>query len=242
MPNIPSQWTDLPTDIQNEFLMYGKIQLDNWYIDEVNVQSKKSYGQSDVNNYLNRIKNKEMGDSYGYTDIWLYEALECCPIMNKTVAVMGSINPWYESVVLGYGGLPTTVEYNLPNYNCPQIKEILFEDLKNSNMKFNVGLSISSFEHDGLGRYGDPINPNGDLDAMQTMKKIIDPNGILFLAVPIGKDKVVWNAHRVYGTVRLNALLTGWKVLGTVGLDEDCLSQDRGNDGSYQPIFVLENI
>ncbi len=33
---------------------------------------------------------------------------------------------------------------------------------------FDMALSISSFDHDGLGRYGDPLDPVGDLKAMRT--------------------------------------------------------------------------
>ncbi len=47
-------------------------------------------------------------------------------------------------------------------------------------------LSLSSFDHDGLGRYGDPINPIGDLVAMETVKQDLRSDGLLFLTVPIG--------------------------------------------------------
>ncbi len=47
-------------------------------------------------------------------------------------------------------------------------------------------LSLSSFDHDGLGRYGDPINPIGDLVAMETVKQDLRSDGLLFLTIPIG--------------------------------------------------------
>ena len=43
-----------------------------------------------------------------------------------------------------------------------------------------------SFDHDGLGRYGDPINPDGDLVAMDTVRNVVKEGGVLFLTVPIG--------------------------------------------------------
>ena len=66
-------------------------------------------------------------------------------------------------------------------------------------MLFDAAFSISSFEHDGLGRYGCLINPWGDIQAMQKTKKMLKPGALLFIAVPIGKDRVYWNAHRIYG-------------------------------------------
>ena len=71
------------------------------------------------------------------------------------------------------------------------------------DVQFDVILSISSFEHDGLGRYGDPVDPDADLRSMSKTRQMLSPEGLLFLAVPIGRDCVMWNAHRVYGRARL---------------------------------------
>jgi hypothetical protein len=77
---------------------------------------------------------------------------------------------------------------------------------------------------------------------MSEMKKILKSGGILFLAVPIGLDKVVWNAHRIYGNVRFPMLTAGWQLEGCVGMEEDFLARDTGNAGVYQPIVVLRNV
>ena len=50
-----------------------------------------------------------------------------------------------------------------------------------------------------LGRYGDPIDPIGDLKAMNNTMKLLKPGGILFLSVPIGPDVIVFNLQRRYG-------------------------------------------
>ena len=59
----------------------------------------------------------------------------------------------------------------------------------------DVALSISSFDHDGLGRYGDPLRPAGDLRAMSLAWRVLKPGGHLLLTVPVGPDVVVWNLH-----------------------------------------------
>jgi hypothetical protein len=84
-------------------------------------------------------------------------------------------------------------------------------------------VSISNFEHDGLGRYGDPIDPNGDMRAMSEMQALVKPNGFLILGVPVARDAVVWNAHRLYGRVRLPLLLRGWSIDAFVGFDGQVL-------------------
>ncbi len=47
-------------------------------------------------------------------------------------------------------------------------------------------LFACSFDHDGLGRYGDPIDPEGDLKAMQVVASVLKDEGTFILTVPIG--------------------------------------------------------
>lgn len=104
---------------------------------------------------------------------------------------------------------------------------------------FDIALSLSSFDHDGLGRYGDPINPNADLHAMQDVKAVLKPDGMLFLTVPLGPDVVVWNLHRRYGKLRLPRLLRGWEQVECVGWREELLEQTAPYTLAYEPVFVL---
>lgn len=54
-----------------------------------------------------------------------------------------------------------------------------------------------SAEHCGLGRYGDEIDPDGMLKCMQSLARVLAPGGRLYFACPIGRQRVVFNAHRV---------------------------------------------
>lgn len=53
-------------------------------------------------------------------------------------------------------------------------------------------------EHIGLGRYGDAINPQGSLLAAAELQRILQPGGRLYLSVPVGRERVCFNAHRVF--------------------------------------------
>jgi hypothetical protein len=53
-------------------------------------------------------------------------------------------------------------------------------------------------EHVGLGRYGDPLDPDGDLKAIGELVRVVAPGGDLLVATPIGQPRVAFNAHRVY--------------------------------------------
>lgn len=53
-------------------------------------------------------------------------------------------------------------------------------------------------EHIGLGRYGDPLDPLGDIKAMQELQRVVAPGGTLLLVTPVGKPTLRFNAHRIY--------------------------------------------
>lgn len=53
-------------------------------------------------------------------------------------------------------------------------------------------------EHVGLGRYGDALDPDGDLKAMKELARVLAPAGNLLFVVPVGEARVMFNAHRIY--------------------------------------------
>lgn len=57
---------------------------------------------------------------------------------------------------------------------------------------------MHTVEHIGLGRYGDPIDPDGDLKAIKELKRVLAHGGSLLFVVPIGRPMIQFNAHRIY--------------------------------------------
>jgi SAM-dependent methyltransferase len=71
------------------------------------------------------------------------------------------------------------------------------------NLPFGSGsvFSVSCMhviEHIGLGRYGEPLDPQGSIKAALELQRILCPGGRLFLSLPIGHERVNFNAHRVH--------------------------------------------
>ena len=65
----------------------------------------------------------------------------------------------------------TTLEYNDLTINHSQIQVYTPYDyadlyLQEPVQQFDFAVTFSSLEHSGLGRYSDPLNPYGDLEAM----------------------------------------------------------------------------
>jgi len=57
--------------------------------------------------------------------------------------------------------------------------------------------SLHAAEHFGLGRYGDPVDPNAHVKFMRSLQRVLAPGGRLYFGVPMDRrDEVYFNAHR----------------------------------------------
>ena len=57
---------------------------------------------------------------------------------------------------------------------------IHYDDFVKSNTTYDCIFSYSSTEHCGLGRYGDPLDPDGDLTAMKHIYDKLEMKVIFF--------------------------------------------------------------
>ncbi len=57
---------------------------------------------------------------------------------------------------------------------------------------------MHTIEHIGLGRYGDALDPDGDIRAIKELKRVTTKGGSLLFVVPVGKPRIMFNAHRIY--------------------------------------------
>ena len=149
------------------------------------------------------------------------------PARPLEVAVWSALSPWVELTVLSEAALDhiTTVDYQPPIVQGePRIRSLHVAELPelygnaSGAGAFDVVVAFSGLEHDGLGRYGEPLNPNGDLAALREIRLLLLPRGLLLLGVPTAKnDDVVFPYHRLYGRHRLERILaTGYELVGRV--------------------------
>jgi len=87
------------------------------------------------------------------------------------------------------------VNLNLENLSCgaADLTSLPFYDKSITSLS-----CMHTIEHIGLGRYGDPLDPEGDLKAISELKRVLADNGNLLVVVPVGKSKIMFNAHRIY--------------------------------------------
>jgi hypothetical protein len=89
-------------------------------------------------------------------------------------------------------------------------------DLTKLNFENNSINSLScmhTIEHIGLGRYGDQMDPNGDVKAVIELKRVLAENGSLLFVTPVGKPKIEFNAHRIYSFEMVMEMFEGLKLM-----------------------------
>lgn len=154
-------------------------------------------------------------------------------VSGKRGLVVGSETPWLEALLIEEGASKiSTLEFGVIQSHHPQIETWTPDRFKLAFWEgiiapFDFSFSFSSLEHDGLGRYGDVLNPIGDLQSMARLLSVVKPGGFLFLGVPCCQDRMLWNAHRTYGPRRLPVLLAGWSMVAYFP--------------GQQPVLVLQN-
>ena len=162
-------------------------------------------------------------------------------LSGKTCLVLGSISPWVECLLLHFNAkCVTTLDYITPE--CNYKINTLSMDNYNKEMKYDVIISFSSLEHDGLGRYGDPINPNGDIDACIEAYSMLNKDGYFICGIPIGDGCIEGNFHRIYNKKRIDKLFSLFhNYIGSVNYQTlDNKLNFSGTNWQNQPIFIYK--
>lgn len=76
-------------------------------------------------------------------------------------------------------------------------------------------------EHIGLGRYGDPIDPQGSVKAALELQRIVRPGGKLLLSLPVGRERVCFNAHRVHAPTTALGMFPQMRLVEFSYVDDD---------------------
>lgn len=101
-------------------------------------------------------------------------------------------------------------------------------------------------EHIGLGRYGDALDPKGSVKALGELQRVLAPYGRLYLSLPVGRERVCFNAHRVFApqtiiTAMSSLRLLEFSLVDDAGAFHESVSPDMAAGLEYGcGLFVFE--
>jgi len=80
--------------------------------------------------------------------------------------------------------------------------------------------SLHAVEHVGLGRYGDDIDPEGWRKAVAELTRVLQPGGRLYFSVPIGRQRVRFNADRYFNASTIVRAFAPLRLVSHAAVDD----------------------
>ncbi|MBX3303322.1 MAG: DUF268 domain-containing protein [Nitrospira sp.] len=156
---------------------------------------------------LDRVSQTPFDPHYFYQGAWLARRLSATQPsfhvdVGSSVAMISVLSADVPIAFVDYRPLPVY----LPGLQCigGTATQLPFSS------ESIVSLScLHVIEHIGLGRYGDPLDPQGSRQAAGELARVLKPGGRLFLSVPVGRERVCFNAHRVLSPRTIQSFVPG---------------------------------
>ena len=149
---------------------------------------------------------------YFYQDAWTFER-----IVQRRPSAHVDVGSHHKFVALLSKVVPVTMvdirPLSLPleslQFRQGSILALPFEDSSVSSIS-----SLCVVEHIGLGRYGDPLDPQGTEKAIAELQRVLAPGGNLWLSMPVSNENVIhFNAGRIFSIEYVLRLLEPLQVV-----------------------------
>ena len=148
---------------------------------------------------------------YFYQDIWAFRKIfesetKTHVDVGSKVDYVGFLSTITQTTFIDIRPLIT----DLPNFDSKagSILKMPYEDGSIPSLS-----CLHVAEHIGLGRYGDPLDPLGTVKACKELQRVLAPSGNLYFALPIGKPRVCFNAHRIHSPDQILEYFAGLKLV-----------------------------
>lgn len=193
------------------------------FVKDLIVYSRLKYSESlsliDIEPCLfDKTKVSSFDAHYFYQDIWAFKKV----FQSKTgdhvdigsrVDFVGFLTAITKVIFVDIRPLETTLE------NFQSIRgDILSLPFENNSVKSLSCLHVA--EHIGLGRYGDTLDPLGTQKACRELSRVLAKNGNLYFSVPVGKLKLLFNAHRIHSPQQIIDYFSDLELVELSGIDD----------------------
>ena len=182
--------------------------------------------------YFKREDTQTGGGQYFYQDIWALKKLsELKPVMHYDI---GSRFDGFTGQATAICSV-TCIDIRPPAFSLPGFHflkgDILKLPLENDTLQ--TLSCLHTIEHIGLGRYGDTINPNGFNEALIELQRVVQPGGYLILSMPIGKDRIEFNAQRILDPLSCIGKLKNMQLVEFSVINDKDQFIENADPGSY---------
>lgn len=150
--------------------------------------------------------------SYYYQDAWAFEKIvQAKPARHVDVGshhkFVSLLSKVVDTTMVDLRPLPVPLESL--KFEEGSILELPYPDGSQPSVS-----SLCVVEHIGLGRYGDPLDPDGTVKAVEELKRIVQPGGDLYISVPLDDvNRIYFNAHRAFCESYLEKLFAPFEIL-----------------------------
>jgi hypothetical protein len=157
-----------------------------------------------------RVSHTPFDAHYFYQGAWLARRLERIPTAlhvdaGSSVMMVSVLSAQVPLVFVDYRPLQTRLPGILPV--AGNLTALPFADSSLVSIS-----SLHVIEHVGLGRYGDPIDPTGSGRAAAELQRVVSARGRLYVSVPVGRERVCFNAHRVFAPATIVEMFPRMKL------------------------------
>jgi hypothetical protein len=107
-----------------------------------------------------------------------------------------------------------------------EIENLRFVQADATDLRFLADRSVASIsslhavEHFGLGRYGDPIDPGAWRTAIGELVRVSAPGGRVYFSTPIGRERLLFNAHRVFAPETVLSAFSGLELVSFAAVND----------------------
>jgi len=149
---------------------------------------------------------------YFYQAIWAFENIKySSPTLHldigSDIKFVGLLSTIYPVIFLDYRPIKTSNTPGLRNL-CGDILALPF-----ANNSISSITCLHVIEHIGLGRYGEPLKNDGSIRAFHEISRIVKPGGFFYLSIPIGRERLQYNAHRILAPETVINVLDEFKLI-----------------------------
>ncbi len=184
-------WEDIVTDI---------IHKEGFEYEKINKRGCFQYDAHDEYIVIpDRFEKAGILDSYLWQDLWAARLIyDHKPVAHYDI---GSRVDGFITHLLSFNQRVIQLdirplEVNVNGYGFVQTDATELKEIEDNSIESLSALC--SLEHFGLGRYGDPIDPEACFKCFDSIQRVLCRGGYAYISVPIGREHLEFNAHRVF--------------------------------------------